>query len=611
MISVLKIVACIIIVITISACVDNKQNSTTSQSTTLDFSSAEVQRSRAMRLHSNTLYFTSPHTQELIAWDRDSKSTRWKQSLGRGLASIDIDLENSRLFVAATDAGFVSSYTLNGELINKITQVQQPVGVMWVEELQHLFVTDQALNQLIVFDANLDEKYRISIVGAPRGLAFSPSTRQLFVSCFLSDKFASVSISASKIAGKISLTIGEVNYHHLNFHARLAQNIQIYGQQILIPHTQSNSETLNLVFDRTVAPRVSAFNLSDLSLDTQRVIALDTIDRTVNNPIDIAVDRFTGNRWVLNAGTNDISVISDRPTTLVAHIGIAKKPHSILLDDVSRRAYVVNSLSYSVTEINMDSHMVIDEYPVTNQVVSSSIQLGMEMFFLSTDPRIARDRWVTCAICHPDAKQDGLVWRQGLGPRNSTSMEGLASTGQLHWSGDRDEVQDFEHTFQGLMGGTGFLISPPAELAEQTTGLSAELDALADFVLSLPFPVPLKSAFLDLNAVARGQVIFHRQDTNCTQCHVGNHYTNSSTGAQPPPENNVGTQVRLDDFIKSGNYDTPSLRGLAFSSPYLHDGSAATLHEIFTAHNTNDLHGISSQLSKVELDDLVEFLNSL
>jgi len=57
--------------------------------------------------------------------------------------------------------------------------------------------------------------------------------------------------------------------------------------------------------------------------------------------------------------------------------------------------------------------------------------------------------------------------------------------------------------------------------------------------------------------------------------------------------------------------DTPTLRWLYDSAPYLHDGSAATLHEVLTTKNTNDEHGVTSHLTQDELADMIAFLLSL
>lgn len=54
--------------------------------------------------------------------------------------------------------------------------------------------------------------------------------------------------------------------------------------------------------------------------------------------------------------------------------------------------------------------------------------------------------------------------------------------------------------------------------------------------------------------------------------------------------------------------DTPTLRFLYDSAPYLHDGSAATLHDVLTTENLADEHGVSSHLTDQEIDDLIAFL---
>ncbi len=589
----------------LSACLHDDSNSTSA----LEFDKQQDARSHFIASLNENLYFTSPHTQQLISWNKKTKTSNWKKDIGQGGATVSVDVGNDRVFSAATDAGVVYVHNLQGELINTLESVQQPVGVLWLENLKHLLVSDQALNQIIVFDENLAELSRINVQGSPRGLAYSAQTQKLLVTCFLSDQFAAMDVTDQISGGETHLSLSNVQYQSVNFKARLAQNIELYEQQVLIPHTQSNHEKTNLVFDGIVAPRVSAFNLSDLKFDSSRVIAIDTLDRTVNQPNDLMVDSQTGNRWVVNSGSNDISVFSDAPSKFVAHIDVAKKPNGIWLDVPERKAYVLNTLSYSISEIDMDSFTVLAQHPVTEQIVSDSIQLGMEVFFLATDTRVAKDAWVTCAICHPDGKQDGLVWQQGLGPRNTTTMQGLAHTGQLHWSGNRDEIQDFEHTFLNLMAGTGFVDNPPPELGAPISGASAELDGLSDFILSLNFAKPLKPEFLDEGAVERGKVIFESAQTACNTCHLGEHFTQSVSGVQDL--DHVGTQTRADDIIELSQYDTPSLKGLAFSAPYLHDGSASSLLKVINEFNSQDQHGVTSHLTATEQADLVAYMNSL
>src|SRR5206468_10098220 len=111
-------------------------------------------------------------------------------------------------------------------------------------------------------------------------------------------------------------------------------------------------------------------------------------------------------------------------------------------------------------------------------------------------------------------------------------------------------------------------------------------------------PLPVKEA--DKPAVARGKAIFEGKG-KCIDCH---HRAAFDGGKR----HNIGTRGPSDT---TDRFDTPSLRGVARTAPYLHDGRAATLEEIFTKHNGRHLHGAAHKLSVDELHDLVLYLKSL
>ena len=58
-------------------------------------------------------------------------------------------------------------------------------------------------------------------------------------------------------------------------------------------------------------------------------------------------------------------------------------------------------------------------------------------------------------------------------------------------------------------------------------------------------------------------------------------------------------------------FDTPSLRDCYRTAPYLHDGRALTLKEIFTEHNQSGFHGLVGGFSDKNLDDMVTYLRTL
>ena len=69
----------------------------------------------------------------------------------------------------------------------------------------------------------------------------------------------------------------------------------------------------------------------------------------------------------------------------------------------------------------------------------------------------------------------------------------------------------------------------------------------------------------------------------------------------------VGTKRPTDD---SGLFDIPQLVNIALTAPYLHDGSARTLEAIWTVYNPGDKHGRTNDLTKDELNDLIEYLRT-
>jgi cytochrome c peroxidase len=104
-------------------------------------------------------------------------------------------------------------------------------------------------------------------------------------------------------------------------------------------------------------------------------------------------------------------------------------------------------------------------------------------------------------------------------------------------------------------------------------------------------------------AEARGRELFNSPVTECAFCHPAPLYTDQQT-------HDVGTADGENEWF-GPLIDTPSLRYLYDSAPYLHDGSAGTLYETLTSKNPNDEHGVTSHLTETELQDLVAFLLAL
>ncbi len=214
--------------------------------------------------------------------------------------------------------------------------------------------------------------------------------------------------------------------------------------------------------------------------------------------------------------------------------------------------------------------------------------LGKQLFYDARDTRLARDGYMSCASCHNDGGADGRTWDltgMGEGLRNTINLRGTAAAhGRAHWSSNFDEVQDFEGQIRSLAGGTGLMADAAFNtgtrsqpLGDPKAGVSADLDALAAYVASLNefarSPYRTSSGALTTEAQV-GRSVFKRE--NCAACHTGAAFSDSSTNVL----RNIGTLKPTSGQRLGGpltGIDTPTLRSVWQTAPYLHDGSARRL----------------------------------
>ncbi|MET0595566.1 MAG: cytochrome c, partial [Polyangiaceae bacterium] len=203
---------------------------------------------------------------------------------------------------------------------------------------------------------------------------------------------------------------------------------------------------------------------------------------------------------------------------------------------------------------------------------------GHELFHLATVGGLA------CASCHPEGADDGQVWTfSDFGPRRTQSLAGgIAGSEPFHWSGDmHDFAQLSKDVFSSRMSG-------PRVQPEHTA-------SLMNWINTIPRLQP--PAIADVSAVQRGETIFNDTAVGCATCHSGASFTNNQT-----MHVNTGEALQV-----------PSLRGLAWRAPYMHNGCAPTLNERFSATTCGggDMHGKTSHLSAGQKADLVAYLESL
>ena len=253
--------------------------------------------------------------------------------------------------------------------------------------------------------------------------------------------------------------------------------------------------------------------------------------------------------------------------------------------------------------MGVDTLTVVDTFHLADDPRPEIIQRGERLFSTSRPDTNSRDNWMACASCHMDAGFDGKTWLGGEpGPRNTPTLRGIGGTFPLHWSADRPDVQSFQETFTGLMAGTG-LPDP-------------ELNALAAYLVSLqPKPSPMRHRDGSLTPQAvQGAAVFRQ--ASCSACHTPSaeaRFTDRQlhdVGTGEPFYEHPSRPGSVPEAFGPA-FDTPSLRELWLTAPYLHDGRAPTLRDVLTTFNKDGLHGMTSALSEEELSALEAFLLSL
>ena len=156
------------------------------------------------------------------------------------------------------------------------------------------------------------------------------------------------------------------------------------------------------------------------------------------------------------------------------------------------------------------------------------------------------------------------------------------------WHGVRDKAETAVRTgFQYIL----FSVRPE----ETYTDIDQYLAKLE------PLPSPhLVNGELSESA-KRGKAIFEREELGCAKCHLGEYFTDQKM-------HDVGSRAEYDQM---DDFDTPTLREIWRTPPYMHDGRFVHLRDIFKIGNHGDVYGDIAGLSDAELDDLTEYLLSL
>jgi YVTN family beta-propeller protein len=520
--------------------------------------------------------------------------------VGRSPRAVALDAAGERAFVTGRgDDSLAVVDLVRWRAVARRSVDREPGGVVAGMD-GRVYVAATGAGRVLVYEARtLAPLGIVATEPAPDGLALAGDGRTLYVTHASTGQLTLVD-TATLAVRRVIATTSDVTLAG-------AATLDEPAGRAYVPATRANSVSPALVFDNTLLPIVDVFDLAGGQQRPQERIAIDLADRPASRPSDVLL--AGGRLWVVHAGSGDLSVIDLATGRAVGHLDVGENPTGIVASPDGVTVYVHAALDGMVRVVDAATFSMRTVVPVTRSPLPATVHRGKVLFHTSRPPAVARDRWISCAGCHVDGRADRRTWAFPDGPRNTTSLLGVRDTLPVHWSGDLDELQDVETTVRTLQAGTGLApgasnCEPACDQAPPNAGRSQELDDLAAFMRSLrPRPSPhLVDGGLAADA-QRGRSVFARSATGCTTCHPPPLYTDRR-------RHDVGTGGGAGER-KGRDFDTPSLRSLFETAPYLHDGRAATLEDVLTSHNAEDRHGRTSQLGAGELADLVAFLRAL
>ncbi|MAV37757.1 MAG: hypothetical protein CMJ59_20125 [Planctomycetaceae bacterium] len=499
----------------------------------------------------------------------------------------------------------------SGALLHRTAVFDEPYGVVSDRAGKRVYVTLDYPGRVVEIDAASGKLVRELQVGRfLRGIAITPDQRRLLVTEYYTTRIQS-----------IDLATGEVNDQWTGARTdNLSRQIVVHPNRpkAYFPHLRSRVKAVH--GEGSIFPYLSVVDTVPGPERRRKRIPMDAFlgNLVTSNPWEVALSHDGRQVYIVFSGTNDLFACRElddnyREIEFRKHLQLGHNPRAVRVSPDNKTVYVYNALDFNVVAYDTEKLEVVATIPVCENPLGEQILEGKVLFYSALQPMVGR-RWISCSSCHPDGDADGRTWHNPEGLRNTQSFAGMAWTHPIHWSADRDEVQDFEHTIRGkLMQGRGLIsgeVRP--QLGEPNSGLSASLDALAAYSNSHKFTLsPYASG--GLNAAARrGQALFASRETNCASCHSGPFYSDSRP-RQPKAivRHDVGTG-KDDETEKMGpEYDTPTLLGLYRTAPYLHHGRAVSLRDVLTTFNRDDHHGRTSHLTGRQIDDVVEFLKAL
>jgi YVTN family beta-propeller protein len=570
------------------------------------------------------LYVLCQESAQVRVLDAKSYETVKNISVGAVPRGFSLSAKGDRLFVANSwddTLSVIDTRTL--DIAATWPVGAEPSSVVEDREGKHLFVASRISNDVAVLDAQTGaEEKRLAAGRGASYITASPDGSRLYVTHVYPNTTPHRTAPASEItvidaARAVVVDRIALPYIAHGFHVAFSADGRLGVAATL--HPKNLVPLAHLEHGGAFADSLTLFG-ADVGKPVE--VPLDELERYAVRPFGIAITPDKSRMFITCGGSEMVTVVdvprliryarvhpgpnaqdlSASANYVVGRIPVGHDPRGVTLTRDGSKLLVANRLEDTISVIDTKTDRVVSTITVSGPKNLSVLRHGEQTFYTS---HYSFQGQIGCANCHIDSTFDGLTWDlepDGFGRDvvDNRPIEAVKNTEPFKWNGGNPNL--------------------PTECGPRTEKYFWRAEnyddlTLADLVVyirSLPArPNRWRAPHGELTgAQERGRALFVRDkdkfgnaipETNrCVFCHSGPQGTNQKSF-------DVGTRKSTDN---TGMLDTPQLTNIAITAPYLHDGSAATLEQIWTVFNLQDKHGRTNDLTKDELNDLIEYLRT-
>ncbi|MDZ7717399.1 MAG: c-type cytochrome [Balneolaceae bacterium] len=578
----------------------------------------------------NYLYVVGQEDNSFSIVDLNEKVVIKKIEVGNHPHSVTLNEDGTSAYVSNQwDDNVIEILLPEGNIVDTLQTGAGPAELQYEGEGNMLYVVNTFTSDVSIIDLSSGQELkRLSVGNNPTGASLTPDGETLMV---LSRRTKHIEF---RTPPKVEATFISTSEQ------RLADRKELMSAHIMenIDYTPEGELALfTLIRPKNLVPAVQIENgwminhgigVYNTSTGKMYQLLLDEPNKFYADPFDVKVSPDGKYAVVSHSGANILSIIEmSKLKSLLLRIdageirmpennlGLSKEfvikrietgsaPKGMAFSPDGSKLYYAEYLNDKIGIVDMTSFSNGESIVLSKADQNTPIRQGQRLFYNAGG---TFQYQYSCYTCHPDGHEDGLTYDMALKPgidlTNVQTLRELPKTSPFKWNGHNVSVY--------MQDGMRF-----SKFVTRTESYSPEdLTNLTSYILTQlkhpPNRFRLPNGELT-EAQERGKEIFYRTMTNdgreipvgnqCVTCHPPPNFTNRTNA-------DVGTKKEHDS--PGMTFDSPNLNNIYESAPYLHDGSAQTLEEIWTIYNDNDEHGAANDMTKNQLNDLIEYLKSL